>query len=773
MKKIITLIALSVLLTGQSVQILSPLPNSSNPEMEILIATSFYGMDDLDPAQVRLKVDGFDVTGGASIDRDMLTFSTQSLTPGKHTVSVLAGVSPEGRPLSTDWSFTVEGEKAAKFDFGIKGKLTSGVNYDKIDDQSLGVSQMGISLRGQATEWVRFNTDIKITSEEDPLLQPRNKYALGLEIGKWIQLTLGDANPRFSQFTASGKRMRGFDALFTLGPLGFHYAKGEINRTIQGPKTDAYSWSNFSLEEGVKKIELDRRGYTFQQNMDAMRFFLGKGTYGQWGFNLLHIRDDKNSVNQEISSAILTLDSDTLGLTAGEYTLAELLALDGTANYAVSLRDPVNWTGATPQDNLVVGTDLGIYLDHKRVLLEGEVAFSLLNRNIWDGAFTTEQLDTLMDDTTDNSIGGFFDLSSIPINPQDISNWFIVNQYMSPLIPIDIGLFSDSSDVTVKDAILSMPSLAFSGRAAVNYFGNLFTIKYSQVGPDFTSLANPYLLKDNREWSINDKLRLLSNRLMLTVGYKHQSNDILPTVTNPKVQETLNSNINFLPGPNLPSINLSVRKINRSNGITEIDTVFSQSTVVDTSGSQTTQGISFSDKREKNQTLNIVTTISHRVELFGLSHNLTANIVLMNKEDQLSNRDLDTTFIDPRVVANVYSFNVTTRFKIPLKTTFSVSSTHSEFNTSPTETANQDLSNFSLNGEYSGLMKNTFTILGGANVATGSGNTEFSWIGFKAGLRWKVISNLSLNALGEYRIKTTPDGSSNTIIGRANLTYIF
>ncbi len=763
MKKAIILSTILVWVQAQDIQILSPLPNSITTDQEMLIAASFYGLEDFDPSRVRLMVDGYDVTAGASIDADMLTFLTQSLKPGKHAVLIQYGLTPEGQPQKTEWSFTVQGEREARFDFGIEGKFTSGVQYDQIDEQSLGVSQMGLVLRGRASELIHFNTNLKLTSEEDPLLQPRNKYSFGLDVGKWIQITLGDANPKFSQLTANGKRMRGFDALFTLGPVGFRYAKGEINRAIQGPKTDAYSWSKFSLEEGVNKIELDRRGYTFRQNMQAMRFFLGRGTYGQWGLNVLSIRDDKNSVTKEMNSAILTLDSDTLGLSAGEYTLAELLALGDTQEFQISLRDPVQWTGATPQDNLVLGTDLGIYLDHKRVLLEGEVAFSLLNRNIWDGAFTTDQLDTLMDDTTDNSIGGFFDLGSLPINPQDVSDWFIINQYMSPLIPIDIGLFSDSSDITLKDAIFSMPSLAFRGRAAVNYFGNLFTIDYSQVGPEYTSLANPYLLKDNREWSINDKLRLFNNRLMLTVGFKHQSNDILLTVTHPKVQETLHTNVNFIPGPAWPSVNVSIRRINRSNGISEIDTIISQ-----TSGQ-----ISYSDSREKNQTMNIVTTINHRLDLFGFSHNLTANIVLMEKKDQLNNRDLDTTFIDPRVVANVYSFNLSTRYAIPLKTMFSIASTHSEFNTSPTVTAKQDLSKFSLDGEYSGFLDNSLTVLAGANLATGSGNVEFTWIGFKGGLRWKVLDNISLNAAGEYRIKNTPDGSSNTLIGRANLTYIF
>ena len=763
MKKYLFLLVTVVLAQAQTVQILSPGPNETAIGPDILIATSFYGVQNLDPQQVRLVVDGFDVTGGATINGDMLSYLSESLNPGNHTVVVKLGPDANGTPQNTKWSFRVEGEEEAKFDLGLKGKLTSGMNYDQIDNQTLGVSQMGLVLNGQATEWIKFNTNIKLTSEEDPLLQPRNKYTLGLDFGNWGHLVVGDANPRLSQFTAYGKRVRGFDFRLDLGPLGIHYSKGQINRAVQGAKNDAYSWDKFSLEEGVNKIILDRRGYTFRQNMDAFRLSIGKGVYGQWGLNLVKIRDDKNSVVQDMSSAILTLDSDTLGLSAGQYTLSDLLAKDDLANYDISLRDPVNWTGDTPQDNLVIGSDLGIYLNHKRIALEGEVAFSLLNRNIWDGAISKTALDTLMDDSTDNSIAGIFDLGTIPINPQDISNIFIINQYMSPLIPIDVGLFADSATVTATQAIFSMPSLALRGKASLNYFGNLFTINYSQVGPNFNSLANPYLLKDNREWGINDKFRMMENRLMLTFGYKHQSNDILLTVTHPKVQQTYSSNINYLPGPDLPSVNLTLRQINRSNGITAIDTVISQ----------TTGDISYADSREDNKTTNVIATVSQRLELFDVSNTLSANIVIMNKQDQLGNRNLDTTWIDPRVVANVYTFNIMTRYNIPLKTNISLSSTHSEFNTSHSDVAKQDLTKFSLGGEYSGFFKNTMSILGGANIANGSGNTEFSWIGFKGGVRWRIINNLSLNATGEYRIKNTPGGSSNSTIGQANLTYIF
>ena len=70
-----------------------------------------------------------------------------------------------------------------------------------------------------------------------------------------------------------------------------------------------------------------------------------------------------------------------------------------------------------------------------------------------------------------------------------------------------------------------MPSLAYRTRVISNFFGNYLALEYSQVGPEFNSLANPYLVRNKREWSITDKIKLLNNRLMLTLGYKYQDDE--------------------------------------------------------------------------------------------------------------------------------------------------------------------------------------------------------------------------------------------------------
>ena len=160
-----------------------------------------------------------------------------------------------------------------------------------------------------------------------------------------------------------------------------------------------------------------------------------------------------------------------------------------------------------------------------------------------------------MDDSLDNKLSSF-DLSSFP-DPADYEKILIINPNMAPLVPIDINAFGDNATVNLMDAVLSMPSLAYRGRAITNLYGNYLVLEYSQVGPEFNSLANPYLVKNKREWSISDKFKLLQNRLMLTLGYKYQDDDILTIVEKIKSQNTLSLGVNALPGPGLPTLNFT------------------------------------------------------------------------------------------------------------------------------------------------------------------------------------------------------------------------
>ena len=71
------------------------------------------------------------------------------------------------------------------------------------------------------------------------------------------------------------------------------------------------------------------------------------------------------------------------------------------------------------------------------------------------------------------------------------------------------------------------------------------------------------------------------------------------------------------------------------------------------------------------------------------------------------------------------------------------------------------------------FLKKRLLVSSGLSFANGTGMVDMSWLGFKAGLRWSILEDLSLNTQGEFRSKETNGSSKNTIIARMNLEYTF
>lgn len=743
-KIIIYLVMLTAILWSQSgVLIMSPNPGEEISGNDILIAVSFYRMNGVNPGDIQLTLDGQDITSQAFIDSDMISCLVDNLGPGEHQATLVLGgpVRPE------TWSFSVSMKEPV---LEYSGRIRSGSSVDQIGDQSLNISQVMLNMKGTAFEWLKFRTNVKLTTQENLLYQPRNVYGVGFALQDFVTLNLGDSNPRMSYFTMNGKRIRGLDANLKLGWFNAHFVQGEINRAVQGASEKAYEYTIDTDDEGMKYLSLGRSGYTFKQNVLSGRLALGRGEKFQWGLNFMKARDDTTSVTQVLDDATIIYSPDATGSVAGldsgaVYTIRDL-------GSSVQFQDGANWSGAGPKDNIVLGTDLGIYLDNKRILLEGELAFSLTNNNIWGGPLTLAAMDTLIDDSLDNKISSF-DLSGLP-DPADYAHILIINPNLTPLIPIDINAFGDSSTVSIDEAVLSMPSLAYRGRAVVNYFGNYLAMEYSQVGPEFNSLANPYLVRNKREFSFSDKLKLLQNRLMITAGYKHQDDDILTTVENVESQNTLSLGVNALPGPGLPTVNFTYRSIDRDNGIDEIVQL------TDTT---------FSDNRENTHTDNLMLNVSHRFELLW-SHSMNGTFVMVGKKDQFADRD--ETYVDPGISTSVFNITLSTRYRVPLKTTINMNTNSSELSIGPGERGKQDFHTGSLDAEYS-FLNNKISARGGLNFAQGTGLVDMSWLGFKGGLRWKITRGLNLNGQGEFRAKKIEGEIKNSLTARANLEYAF
>ncbi len=738
---LITFATISVTIAQSEVLIMSPESESVVNNESVLVAASLLGVQNISSGSVRLLLNGMDVTNQAYVDSDMISCLLNDVEPGNHEINLFVN------GVLTRWSFTATAKESS---MKYSGRIRSSSSMDQIDDQTLNINKMTLDFKGSAYDWLSMRTNLKVTSQENSLYQPRNIYGLQLGLKDILALRLGDSNPRVSHFTMNGKRIRGMDLDFSFGWFNFRYLQGEINRAVQGALSSAYSFDIDTDEFGEKYIALDRSGYTFTQNVSSARVSFGSGDIFQWGFNYMKARDDTSSVDPELMDAQIFYESDQTGsvegLTTGTiYTINEL----GTR---ARVLDGSEWSGSGPKDNLVISSDIGMNLFSKRIRLDGEVAFSMTNNNIWGGPLSLGELDTLIDDSVDNKLSSF-DLSEFP-DPSDWEEYLIINSNLSPLVPIDINAFGDSSSVELMDAIFSMPSLAYRGRAITNFYGNYFSIEYSQTGPEFNSLANPYLVKNKREWAISDKFKLFKNRLMLNFGYKHQDDDILTNVENVKTQNTLSFGFNALPGPGLPTLNFTYRSIDRNNGITELVELPDMTTT---------------DNREKTQTNNLMLNVNHRFD-FVWNHSISGTFVSIEKEDKFSERAVD--FVDPSMLTSVINVSLITRYNLPLQTSFNITSNSSELSTGPGQRGTQDFLTANLSAEYPFSGKKILAN-GGFNYANGSGVVEMSWLGVKGGLRWRILDDLSLNAQGEFRSKETAGISKNTIIARANLEYSF
>ena len=74
-----------------------------------------------------------------------------------------------------------------------------------------------------------------------------------------------------------------------------------------------------------------------------------------------------------------------------------------------------NWKGIKPQDNLIVGFNIGTYLDDRKIAIDFDWNLSLYNKDIWDGALSIAQLDTSIDDSLDGFIGRTYDENGDPV----------------------------------------------------------------------------------------------------------------------------------------------------------------------------------------------------------------------------------------------------------------------------------------------------------------------------------------------------------------------
>ncbi|MCH7886886.1 MAG: hypothetical protein IIA58_02885 [Candidatus Marinimicrobia bacterium] len=759
---------------GANMIVLSPEPNSRTRANEVLIAVSLFYMENLDISSVSIFLNGIDVTDKSILSDELITYAPDNLEPGIKTV-IIESADISGEPLKPlQWDFTVarEGERVAS-KFKINGRGFVDTRSDKIQGKTDDILTSRVSVRG-SYDFVNFNGSGYITSKEDKLLQPKNRFMFGMKTN-WLEVKFGDINPNLTPLTIYGKRIRGAESKLELGFFNLHTVFGQLEREIPAEIsaiTESFIDADSSESYTSGEIFTDTnksgsweavgdviRSGTYQRNLFAIRPSFGPNRRVQWGFTFARARNlDRIETNLPLGGI-----ANSRRRTRFDYVFE---TATGEDSVFVDL-------GKTPQDNMIIGSDLFIGFNNNRIIFNGEVAFSLLARDITDGPFTKLGLDTLLDenqgfgyrddepfddygldglpntgdtgegdgeyqvgepfidankdgirtrkDKPDDKIGS----TKILIDPANLKRFFILNQSVIPLDPRGLN------------------SLSYNAGFKFSFFKQFIRANYRYVGAEYNSLANPFIRKDFKGFKVSDRIRLMNNKLIVNLRFERLENNLADNKETTTVTTSFDGGLSIYPGRDMPRISLNVRNYVRDNGLDEI----TRDTLITETDTTITTQINERDLREQNSTVTSTFSIGYDLNAFGYKHSINLNVANSERTDDFR-ETRDSSYVISENSSTSLSIVVNTRYDIPFKSQL-------QFLTNKNQSAGAaefTYTVFGFGGEYLMLDKK-LTLLGNLKRSTTSGGVEFTENRLSFGARYKITDKQSILANADYSIR--------------------
>jgi len=617
------------------IYLLSPEPGSRIFEdPELIVISLFDPDDDTAPESISLSVNGKDVTAKANISKYLVTYlPDEKFVPGSQEIEVT--VEDEAGNVSD----------VAKFDFmvsefkqkpKIKGKyrwsFDSDTDYDKYAGRQQPshrpVDHTKSSLKGwgdwgwlKAESEIYFNTYINEDARSDAdNRQTLNRYRLKLETVPYT-LILGDANPRFSELTIKGTRIRGITSELNYGRLNFNLFYGESKNKInpyvidQGDSVLVDSVYNPVTDSTEYIYQFGTAPPTYQRKSFGGRLAFDFGKLGSWfdeaelGINYLRFTDDIDD-SLEFSQDLIDL---------GGYEFADFDSLQ-MESYILSLGiDPNsaeaevywnlwqdNWDSVEgglgkPKDNIVGSATLDFRI-MKKTFLSFETALSILNQN--------QFAETSLIDSSDDQ-----DIIDMAAYMKKNFN-FEFNNEINPFFPKPVFYMALKSPVYLIPTDLTMT--------------------YRYVPDTYNSLGNPSIQKDIKSLKMDTRTRLYKNRLNISVGGETKQNNLL----NAKDQTTTTNSFYTSAGiiyPDYPSMNIGLRFISRK-GVGLADVPQDTSFFFDPVTEETDTSYFYSDSAyTKNFTSTITTAFGYNYRYQDWSANSNLNLMYMHYNDKKNN----------------------------------------------------------------------------------------------------------------------------------------
>lgn len=511
-------------------------------------------------------------------------------------------------------------------------------------------------------DFIKLNSMLYLTNEEKSYRQPQNRYFIGLEIPH-LKIGYGDVYPIFPSLIMSGKRTRGFLVEGYIGFFHLNILYGELTRKIPSEvqKVDSPDdpTKTYILDsDSTTWLAIHRRG-EFKRDIFVIRPIFKKGENFNLGFSYLKSKDDKNSIQY----------------------------------------------GIMPKENLVLGTDLYLSFDKRRIELTSQAAFSAMNNDITTGTIQDEQIDTFFNSLTES------EKELIRKVKNTLSKFITVNEHIVPL------------------SLRNLTTLAYEGALSLNYFDNQLKISYIKRGSAYESFGQSYIRKDIHGFNLIDRIRLLKNRLFISLGLERLTDNTDHSKLTTTQYTTFNSSILYYPIQNLPSISLGY-----------------------------THGTTKNHSPDANFEIN---DLSNRI-FFQTNYNfkyLASHTILLNLSTSSRN---DQTYRNLDLYSASVTIGINTIYTIPLQTSINISHTSNKINNpSSGDGQNLNYTTTSLSAYYN-LSQNKLKLSLGIRPTFGDINRAAYDFGFDYQLYKKLFLNATLNF---YTYKSrTPDSVLNFIL---------
>lgn len=625
--------------TDIEVVILSPQPEDIVPDDEVLIAASVIGGESkIDFSLSKLYLDEVDVTGASDFSEGLLTYVPPRMQVGRHIIQ-LQLYDDAGELLTTEeWAFRVMQKDVGAPGFNIRGSLVVDNRNQTFSGDKDNYFLSSGHLAGNYGK-LDFYTKLLLSSEESKDRQPANRYTGELRYHltnrSSIYLNGGDFIPYYNPLAFQDKRVRGVQGGFLLGFFTLDFILGYNNRAVEGSiEVDDEGETTQNYGTYAEKIMAIRPGFRFGDNV-------------RWNLNLINSKEDPGSIDY----------------------------------------------GSSAKEAFIIGSDLFMNFDRRRILLEASLQASVKNTDAGAPEIEFEELKEVDSTIVDNALA------------EKAFDFFTKTGFLTPTTGLSL-----------------LPSMAFQVDLQLKYFNNNMRLTYLNINSEFENPGNPYLLKDIAGFYFTDAIRLFRNSLFLNLYFKKYVDNF--------GEEAFKTNnlqygttLSFFPLRSLPSLTLGYDKYSRDNGVTTADTA---------SGG----GYLYI---EDNDTRRLSVATAYDIEFGKFSNKLLLSYADYRRED-IATPEGNSEF-------NTFTVGLRTKFPFPLVTRLSYMQSGTSYG--DTSTTVTDVNRFNMRLEYrlkdlfGGDMLRPFVNLSLQNIdydIPESGITKTDRFHFAAGLIYRTPS---------------------------------